>query len=489
MKKYILIISFWLASVSLIAQSQTTTRKFPIDSSSFERLTAQLIKPKEAETKKAPFSTHTYIVLTQINDNNKNSFFNYNEKGNIIEETIVYSNEVNHKYHANYTYNNSNKIEKIETAYSFDTLSGTWNMESKVIFQYDANDQLIKSEWWFWNNTQHTWGNAYGKFLYYYNQNNQIIKKLLMFNTTGTYKADSKYLYSYNASGRLISDKYYFYTNNIWELNKDKQWQINQLNLIEYITYYEYQSGANTLIRAYRTIYLRDSANYLLEIRDFPFNTNTNTLDTIYTMRATYNSFGTIDTMYSWSEGEVRLLRIYSYDYLGNLISKVMLERYFGNYRLVEKKDYTYNYSYPIDDVWFPQQYMFNSNNMELENNKYMQIKMDEFYQCFCTYPPDISTNTENYYYTQMSFVGIKDFSNNELKIYPNPANNYLFFDNVSQGKTYKITVYDIQGREVIKESLLNNQAINLTTLKNGLYIYKVYCNNYVSSGKFIVQH
>ena len=74
----------------------------------------------------------------------------------------------------------------------------------------------------------------------------------------------------------------------------------------------------------------------------------------------------------------------------------------------------------------------------------------------------------------------------NCIKIYPNPSNDKIFFDIPFQDNI-EITVFSTLGSEVLKiKDYPNLSALNVSGLKDGVYLYKVRTktNNY--SGKFV---
>jgi len=71
--------------------------------------------------------------------------------------------------------------------------------------------------------------------------------------------------------------------------------------------------------------------------------------------------------------------------------------------------------------------------------------------------------------------VGIRAAKSNSLAIYPNPATNYLKFENIDNREIMKIEIFSIIGRkvkEIINPS--NNESINVSNLDNGVYIIRL---------------
>lgn len=77
-----------------------------------------------------------------------------------------------------------------------------------------------------------------------------------------------------------------------------------------------------------------------------------------------------------------------------------------------------------------------------------------------------------------------------ELKLYPNPANNFINFRLYGMSGNISLSIFDITGREVLTVSQVNYQQeelkIPVSQLKSGVYLLRVQDKNGVKFGKFI---
>jgi hypothetical protein len=66
---------------------------------------------------------------------------------------------------------------------------------------------------------------------------------------------------------------------------------------------------------------------------------------------------------------------------------------------------------------------------------------------------------------------------NNNLKtdifIFPNPTNETLKISGLESDKSYKIIVYDLTGR-IVFEQIIIDSDVNLNRLQAGIYLYKI---------------
>lgn len=79
----------------------------------------------------------------------------------------------------------------------------------------------------------------------------------------------------------------------------------------------------------------------------------------------------------------------------------------------------------------------------------------------------------------------------NNLKVYPNPAKDYIIFETTEKANTKQMTIeiLGLYGREVLKEKTTTGKAIlDLRKLNGGVYFYRVEFEGHNYSGKFILQ-
>lgn len=89
-------------------------------------------------------------------------------------------------------------------------------------------------------------------------------------------------------------------------------------------------------------------------------------------------------------------------------------------------------------------------------------------------------------YYTTTP-VGINNIEDNtNIKLYPNPCNEFLYFENISQKITH-IEIFNIIGKKMNITHLANQNFVNVASLPNGIYTIKFYSNQKVYSSKFCI--
>ena len=73
--------------------------------------------------------------------------------------------------------------------------------------------------------------------------------------------------------------------------------------------------------------------------------------------------------------------------------------------------------------------------------------------------------------------LGVSDAIFSEsIRLYPNPANEYITLDNSSNIELKGINVYDMIGRLVKQIEVRNNtQTIEISNLPSGVYLFQMY--------------
>ena len=89
-----------------------------------------------------------------------------------------------------------------------------------------------------------------------------------------------------------------------------------------------------------------------------------------------------------------------------------------------------------------------------------------------------------------MDVTEILDIENIKCRIYPNPANSELIIES-GMDEIMVFELYDVCGIKTLKQEIypsVNN--INISTLPNGMYLYKIYNGNKnIKYGTLIINH
>lgn len=84
------------------------------------------------------------------------------------------------------------------------------------------------------------------------------------------------------------------------------------------------------------------------------------------------------------------------------------------------------------------------------------------------------------------TFLGVEDFIQNEITIYPNPSTNILYINNKSNALLENIIISDISGKRIKAKINNDNNNIDITELSKGIYFISFTADGNAYSFKFI---
>jgi len=83
------------------------------------------------------------------------------------------------------------------------------------------------------------------------------------------------------------------------------------------------------------------------------------------------------------------------------------------------------------------------------------------------------------------NLLGKDEFLRQNVKIYPNPVVDNLFIES-NQSNIQKLLIYDLSGRIVLKQEGLENNQLDVSNLRQGIYILKIHTSGGVIQRKLI---
>jgi hypothetical protein len=79
--------------------------------------------------------------------------------------------------------------------------------------------------------------------------------------------------------------------------------------------------------------------------------------------------------------------------------------------------------------------------------------------------------------------TGIVEISEKNISVFPNPANDILYINGLSQNT--KVSIFDIFGKMVFSKQITNNQ-IDLNSFQSGVYSIKMENSKGIVTRKFV---
>jgi hypothetical protein len=85
--------------------------------------------------------------------------------------------------------------------------------------------------------------------------------------------------------------------------------------------------------------------------------------------------------------------------------------------------------------------------------------------------------------------MAINEPSETALRVYPNPAGNYVVFELVRKETVGTVTITEITGRPVTNFPLSGEKTVWETKgIKPGVYLYRLQTHEWSSSGKLMIK-
>lgn len=230
-----------------------------------------------------------------------------------------------------------------------------------------------------------------------------------------------------------------------------------------------------------------------------------------------YNTNNELEFFYIYSSNSYRDKAIYNSN--GDIDTLFQQLKDGGNWKNINKEEYLYNSSNQVKSIeyfhnntgtsaWIPQDTaIFTYSAGVLQKARYGPFNHHRIlrgivgkYEVY-TYNTDGSLNTitaqgstwtprrgnAKLLFFYKSSTGLKDFKENNIKIYPNPTSGKFTVE--LEGNTLStINITDITGKQVFTSKASDSLDIDLSHLQKGVYIVNVQANNGVKTQKVIVQ-
>lgn len=81
-------------------------------------------------------------------------------------------------------------------------------------------------------------------------------------------------------------------------------------------------------------------------------------------------------------------------------------------------------------------------------------------------------------------YLGVKSENIGEPHFFPNPVNDIIRFQNITDGAV--VSIFNMQGKEMLSKILKNNETVNIKTFLPGIYMIKITYSNIIWMDKVI---
>jgi hypothetical protein len=99
-----------------------------------------------------------------------------------------------------------------------------------------------------------------------------------------------------------------------------------------------------------------------------------------------------------------------------------------------------------------------------------------------------VASSKNTYYYSVPNVTSIARIPDEFLKVFPNPAKEFIEFDVPDISVNVNVEIFDIRGIKVLDQNLSINKQVSVSNLSSGLYLYLIIYDRKVQSGKIIIE-
>ena len=86
------------------------------------------------------------------------------------------------------------------------------------------------------------------------------------------------------------------------------------------------------------------------------------------------------------------------------------------------------------------------------------------------------------------SNLSARTFNKDDVHIYPNPVTNGRFWINHQLGNSLRLKIFSIQGKQVLSRVITQNESVNVSNLKSGIYLINLTADDYKATKKLIIK-
>lgn len=358
-------------------------------------------------------------------------------------------------------WNNEDNSQFMYDLNGFNTLqtnqlwAGEWVDYDKSEQSYDPNGNLLVSTYYDWDDDNNTWVPS-NEDSYTYNENGQLAVYIVAVWDANAWEEYIKSEFEYDGNGKLTEEIIYGW--NAIEEEWIESWKGT----------YGYDGNGNMVLE---TSYSWNVEWMPLWKTDLTYDADKNVILEVNSSWKEANN----DWEFSWKDE-------YTYDENGNMVALVDYE-WEGDWNLSWKSEISYNNSYSIDELimpwwWFEDDYI---------TYRHMPITGTGYDYNAGSNDWDMSTRS-TLSYAELDVTGINNPEGSSIKVYPNPATDYISFDLENGANETTVELYDLQGRLVLRQTVSAKTKIKVGHLNRGQYVYKIQHNDKSFGDKVIIE-
>jgi len=489
------------------------------------------------------FGNESEFIYLYLDENTQTWFTNqaytytYDSHGNLLEYSYLgYSDNIVSYGEKTISEFDENKNKTLNINIQWSTENNDWLNSEKYTYEYNQNQDVTLEEAFYWNSE---WISNYKK-VYTYNPDGQLSEanEFIWDFETSSWILNLKQINTYNENNILISTNFFdldyntseliettritytLYDNDLpsdmltqtWDYEnltlknfENEHYTYNEFNLLFEKYYYLWNSNLSDWTAVIYYTFNYDSELRLNEKSTYVYDGTSWNLS--FTETWLYDSQDRLLDNTILSDGYTQKL-LYAYDEFDNKVleavqylagevwenSYIFESDYDENNNILFESNIDYNYNYGdkteytyVDNLlsetlkydWSNEWIVSGHDIYSYDENDILSEVLSQYWDNAW-----VDFSRKDYYFSLHEVIAeIKNHSNLDVTIYPNPTSDILMLNNIS--KNAVISIFDISGKQVINQVNLNNQ-ININYLTNGIYVLKITDNSETKTLKFV---
>jgi hypothetical protein len=411
-----------------------------------------------------------------------------------VDQTIGSTgNELQNEYKEEII-NDENGNTIAASLYEWDNTTNTWTPFIHNTFTYDSNGNRIVENWVI------DFFDSHKKIEKSYDSLGQLVQTITsqLDYTSNQFSYTKKEDYVFTNDSLLLSHTYYLWNDSslIWDKNSEYNYRYNSYNKLQYREYAKIGTGSYSLVLQSRKEYIYDDEDEINGEINTRWDTENAQWINLTKLEFAKNEENKLifEADFTWDSLSVDWIpetkEIHNYDSSGNLIK----HNYFGKdtltTQLIEEwsNDFSYDLTVSFSDLIYPAEFEYWHISKLKDFEQYSNVMLQKSYSEIKD-NQIVATEVLTFYNTLEDQTEVAEFdSEYNLKVYPNPASDYVVFDIGNTRQLTTVELYDLKGNKISTQQLPSNNQVSVSKLKSGLYIYKIVCDSKISSGKIRVK-
>ncbi len=383
----------------------------------------------------------------------------------------------------------------------YDTAQHRWWLQYKVIYDFDANGNLIFEQIQTFDNI--FWHNRYQYFLTYDENNNMLslISQTWM-DTSASWRNGVKITYQWNENNDMIDELHQNWGGNLqWNMDYRYHYTYDLDNNMVQINgygnaagvwhlYYNSNNDCDSLIGTRMRYYNTFDSNHNITYQLIQWYENSNWTDYQLDVTASYNSNHDMLTYldrswetssHSWTNGS-QFLRTYDLNF--NLTEEIYNQLYWDDHDRS-----TYQYDVYNKQVHGLGEYWNGGNWVPSGQDTLVYDAWDNGIAILAQYWPQngwVNSDSLHYYYPPATTDVVENTDASVFSVYPNPAHNILNVECRMQNS--ELRLYDVTGRIALVKQLNSQFSTINFQLSAGIYFVKVNDGEKVYMQKLVIE-